>query len=412
MRNNILFLISFLLISLCTIAQKKDRFAYAVTDLKGDGAGWNALRMLNTQTGEYSEILLNGTEVKTVAYDAQSKKPVAEISNASQFAGQAVFNTGVAAIAYDRRNQRLYFTPMFIDQMRYIDLQTMKVYYVTDQPFTNINNDKKDQGKIVTRMVITPDGNGYAITNDGERFIKFTTGKKTVITDLGSLVDDPANEGLSIHNSCSSFGGDIVADDNGHLYIVTATKKVFKVNIDTRVATLQGTIKGLPGNFSVNGMVVNDAGKLMVSSAQNPDAYYLVDPANWSAEIYQTSTGIFRSSDMANGNILFTKPSNPLKEISIVQNRDADLDNRIQLYPNPVSQNTFAVRFNSLQAGNYRIELRDVMGRTILQQKVNVLGNDQSESININPASAKGVYMVQVMNEQNKTVFSQKLVVQ
>ncbi len=412
MRNNILFLISFLLISLCTIAQKKDRFAYAVTDLKGDGAGWNALRMLNTQTGEYSEILLNGTEVKTVAYDAQSKKPVAEISNASQFAGQAVFNTGVAAIAYDRRNQRLYFTPMFIDQLRYIDLQTMKVYYVTDQPFTNINNDKKDQGKIVTRMVITPDGNGYAITNDGERFIKFTTGKKTVITDLGSLVDDPANEGLSIHNSCSSFGGDIVADDNGHLYIVTATKKVFKVNIDTRVATLQGTIKGLPGNFSVNGMVVNDAGKLMVSSAQNPDAYYLVDPANWSAEIYQTSTGIFRSSDMANGNILFTKPSNPLKEISIVQNRDADLDNRIQLYPNPVSQNTFAVRFNSLQAGNYRIELRDVMGRTILQQKVNVLGNDQSESININPASAKGVYMVQVMNEQNKTVFSQKLVVQ
>ena len=150
----------------------------------------------------------------------------------------------------------------------------------------------------------------------------------------------------------------------------------------------------------------------MVSSAQNPDAYYLVDPANWSAEIYQTSTGIFRSSDMANGNILFTKPSNPLKEISIVQNRDADLDNRIQLYPNPVSQNTFAVRFNSLQAGNYRIELRDVMGRTILQQKVNVLGNDQSESISINPASAKGVYMVQVMNEQNKTVFSQKLVVQ
>ena len=412
MRNNILFLISFLLISLCTIAQKKDRFAYAVTDLKGDGAGWNALRMLNTQTGEYSEILLNGTEVKTVAYDAQSKKPVAEKSNTSQFAGQAVFNTGVAAIAYDRRNQRLYFTPMFIDQLRYIDLQTMKVYYVTDQPFTNINNDKKDQGKIVTRMVITPDGNGYAITNDGERFIKFTTGKKTVITDLGSLVDDPANEGLSIHNSCSSFGGDIVADDNGHLYIVTATKKVFKVNIDTRVATLQGTIKGLPGNFSVNGMVVNDAGKLMVSSAQNPDAYYLVDPANWSAEIYQTSTGIFRSSDMANGNILFTKPSNPLKEISIVQNRDADLDNRIQLYPNPVSQNTFAVRFNSLQAGNYRIELRDVMGRTILQQKVNVLGNDQSESININPASAKGVYMVQVMNEQNKTVFSQKLVVQ
>jgi hypothetical protein len=394
------------------MAQKADRFAYAVTDLKGDGAGWNALRMLNTQTGEYSEVLLNGTEVKTVAYDATTRKPVSEINHASQFAGQPAFSTGVAAIAYDRRNQRLYFTPMFIDQLRYIDLRTMKVFYVTDQPFSNIDNSKKDQGKIVTRMVITPDGTGYAITNDGDRFIQFTTGKKTVITDLGALIDDPASDGLSVHNSCTSFGGDIVADDNGHLYIVTATRRVFKVNIASKVATLVGTIKGLPVNFSVNGMVVNDAGKLMVSSAQNPDAYYLVDPADWKAEIYQTSSGIFRSSDMANGNVLFTKSSNRLKEISIVQNRDLDLDNHIQLYPNPVSHNTFAVRFNNLQVGNYRVELRDVMGRTILHQKVNVMGNDQSESININPASAKGVYMVQVINEKNKTIFSQKLVVQ
>ena len=410
MRRNLLFSATFILFTIVLSAQKADKFAYAVTDLKGDGAGWNALRMLNTQTGEYSETLLNGTEVKAVAYDAQSKKPVAEINTA--FAGQAAFNTGVAAIAYDRRNQRLYYTPMYIDQLRYIDLRTMKVYFVTDQPFSNINNDKKDQGKIVTRMVITPDGNGYAITNDGDRFIKFTTGKKTVITDLGSLIDDPANDGISVHNSCTSFGGDIVADDNGSLYIVTATKRVFQLNIDTKIATLKGTIKGLPANFSVNGMVVNDAGKLMVSSAQNPDAYYIVDPKDWDAEIYQTASGVFRSSDMANGNVLLTNPAKRFKEISIVQNRDADLETQIQLYPNPVSQNVFAVRFNSLQPGNYRVELRDVMGRTILHQKVNVVGGDQSESININPASAKGVYMVQVINEKNKTIFSQKLVVQ
>src|SRR5690606_31327717 len=332
MRRSLLFIGIFLLFSIFAIAQKADRFAYAVTDLKGDGAGWNALRMLNTQTGEYSEILLNGTEVKAVAYDAQSKKPVAEINTA--FAGQAAFNTGVAAIAYDRRNHRLYYTPMFIDQLRYIDLRTMKVYFLTDQPFSNINNNKKDQGKIITRMVITPDGNGYAISNDGDRFIKFTTGKKMVITDMGSLIDDPANDGISVHNSCTSFGGDIVADDNGSLYIVTATKRVFQVNINTKVATLKGTIKGLPANFSVNGMVVNDAGKLMVSSAQNPDAYYLVDPKNWNAEIYQTASGIFRSSDMANGNVLITKSANRFKEISIVQNRDADLETQIQLYPN------------------------------------------------------------------------------
>ena len=44
---------------------------------------------------------------------------------------QAPFATGVAAAAYDKKHNRLYFTPMFVDQLRYIDLKTMKVYYVT-----------------------------------------------------------------------------------------------------------------------------------------------------------------------------------------------------------------------------------------------------------------------------------------
>ena len=35
-----------------------------------------------------------------------------------------------------------------------------------------------DEAKIVTRMVIAPDGNGYAITNDANTFIRFSTGKK------------------------------------------------------------------------------------------------------------------------------------------------------------------------------------------------------------------------------------------
>lgn len=414
MKKNLLFLSTLLLITFFLQAQRVDRFAYAVTDLQGNGSGWNALRMLNTQTGAYSEVLLNGTEVKMVAYDAASKQPIGLDARhpAAAMAGQGAFHTGVAAMAYDKKNQRLYYTPMFIDQLRYIDLKTMKVFYVTSQPFMGIKNDGRDQGKIVTRMVITPDGNGYAITNDGEKFVKFTTGKNLQVTDLGSLVDDPANNGVSVHNSCSSYGGDMVADDDGNLYIITAFKNVFKVNIENRVARHVGVIKGLPASFSVNGMVVNDAGKLLVSSAQNADAYYEVNPKDWKAEIYPTAAGIFRSSDMANSNILVTKSTINRPDIALMQDRVVALDDNIQLYPNPVSQNTFAVRFASLQTGNYRIELKDVMGRTILQRRVNVMGSDQSETFNINPASAKGVYMVQVTNEKSKTIFSQKLVVQ
>lgn len=36
---------------------------------------------------------------------------------------QAPFATGVAAAAFDKKHNRLYYTPMFVDQLRYIDLR-------------------------------------------------------------------------------------------------------------------------------------------------------------------------------------------------------------------------------------------------------------------------------------------------
>jgi hypothetical protein len=133
----------------------------------------------------------------------------------------------VAAMAYDRKNNRIWYTPMFIDQLRYVDLKTMKVFYVTDNALTGMAAKSSDQSNIVTRMVIADDGNGYALTNDGNKLIRFNT-KKAIITDLGPLTDDPKNNGVSIHNYCSSFGGDMIADDDGNLIIVSAVIQYIK----------------------------------------------------------------------------------------------------------------------------------------------------------------------------------------
>ena len=151
------------------------------------------------------------------AYDATSKKQV-DGANISQ-----PFSTGVAALAYDRKNDRIYYAPMFIDQLRYIDLKTMKVYYVTDQSLSGQTNANNDNAKIISRMVIGPDGYGYAISNDATTFIRFSTGKNLIIEQLGTLVDDPANTGISVHNGCSSWGGDIVADNERELIPVFGT---------------------------------------------------------------------------------------------------------------------------------------------------------------------------------------------
>jgi len=395
---------------------QNDRFAYAITDLTKEGASWNALRKIDLQTGQYSNVLLNGADDKTIVYDATSKKQLVQQADA-RFGTmlQSPFATGVAAAAYDKKHNRLYFTPMFVDQLRYIDLRTMRVYYVSNQAFTKAGNMHNDEGKIITRMVIAPDGNGYAISNDGNTFIRFSTGKKTTsIEQLGALVDDPSNNGISIHNRCSSFGGDMISDDKGNLFIITARNNVFTVNTQSKLVKFLGNINGLEQNFTVNGAVVDGDGNLLVSSAVDGNNYYIVNPFNWSAVPYKAANGVFRSSDLANSNYLSTKKSPKLNnsEIQRLIRPEEKFANEIAVYPNPVTTNTIKLQFNKVPAGNYTVELRDVLGRTVQQRKISIASENEIQELKIDRRNSNGIYMVKVFDVTNQSVFTQKLVVQ
>jgi hypothetical protein len=395
-------------------AQQADRFAYAVTDIQ-QGPNWNFLRKLNLQTGEYSQVLLSGNDAAALAFDATSKKQFTEPVT-DQFYGtvaNAAFATGVAAMAYDKKNNRLYYTPMMIDQLRYIDLKTMKVFYVTDQVFTGKPQKSSDQGNIVTRMVIASDGNGYAMTNDGRQLIQFSTGKKLAITDLGSVVDDQANKGVSVHSSCSSFGGDMIADDNGNLFVLSARNNVFKINIESKVATFLGTISGLPAGFTVNGAAVTDDNKIVVASATQGGSLFTVDAKTLAATPYAIVGTGWQTSDMANSNLLVSGAKAKGSTIELISRNDANSgDGKINIYPNPVTNNQFAIQFNQLQAGGYTVQVTDVMGRQVVQQAVNISGDNQTQTIKLSPASAKGVYLVKVTDQSSKAVYSTKVVVQ
>ena len=398
--------------AISTVHAQNDRFAYAITDVNKEGAGWNALRKLDLKTGEYSDILVNGTTEQAV-FDAASKKQLT-LQNDARF-GNALhtpFSTGVAAAAYDRKNNRLYFTPMFVDQLRYIDLKTMKVYYVTNEAFTGLGNMHNDEGKIITRMVITPDGNGYAISNDGNTFVRFTTGKKPRIEHLGALVDDPSNKGVSIHNRCTSFGGDMISDDNGKLYILTARNQVFSVDVETKVARHLGSINGLPGRFTVNGAVVTADGALLVSSAVDGSAYYTVNPKDWSATKYEAAGAVFRSSDLANSNYLSTRTTTRPQEITTIARPEERFSKLISVYPNPVTENRVTLQFNKVPQGDYTIELLDVLGRSVQQRRIAIAAEDQVQTLDLPRNSAKGVYMVKVFDRENVSVFTQKVMVQ
>jgi len=405
---------AFAFLSLTAAAQ--DRFVYAITDASKEGAGWNMLRRLDLGTGSYSDVLLNGIVQPANVFDHASKKPLT-LQPDARYGNlmMSPFSTGVAAAAYDKRHNRLYFTPMFIDQLRYIDLRTMKVYYVADKSFTTMGSMHNDEGKIITRMVIAPDGYGYAISNDGNTFIRFSTGRKTEIEQLGALADDPANGAMSIHSRCSSFGGDMIADEDGNLFIISARNQVFRINTETKLASHIASLKGLPATFTANGAAVNDEGQLLVSSAVDNSAYFVVDPKSWTAAPYKIEGGMFRSSDLANGNFLpvarktapeITKPA--AGRVNATE-RFAQL---ISVYPNPVTANQVTLSFTKVPAGDYTIELTDVMGRSVMVKRVVVNGEAQTQSLPLNPGYARGTYLVKVMDKEQQSVFSQKVLLQ
>lgn len=395
-------------------AQDAGSFAYAITDAPNQLNNWSQLRILDLRGKQYSGSLVDGLSGQQVALDALTRKPFVAAApyNKMGFPEQPAFSSGVAALALDSRNNRLYYTPMFIDQLRYIDLKTLQVYYV-NLPFTGKPMKSSDQGNIVTRMVIASDGYGYAMTNDGSQLIRFSTSKKTEITDLGRIADDPANKDVSIHSSCSSYGGDMIADDDGNLYVFSARNQVFRIRTDSKVATHLGTVSGLPAGFSINGAAVIEDNKILVASAAEAASLFVVDPKNWSATALPLGSTIWHTSDLANGNLLVSGHKKNMETVEMISTpAEITGTGRIGIYPNPVTDNRFVLQFGQLAAGNYTLQVTDVMGRQVLQQQVISSGEYHAQRISLPASASKGVYLVKLLDGGSKTAFSSKIVVQ
>jgi sugar lactone lactonase YvrE len=402
---------AFLFFSLINIVfSQSDRFAYVITDVNKEGVNWSSLRMIDIRSNTFSEVLLNGTNATSLAFDATSKKQMTAPFKDERFgtAANAAFGTGVAALAFDRKNNRLYYTPMLVDQLRYIDLKTMKVYFAGSWENKALKVKAADQSNIITRMAIAADGNGYALSNDGNHLLKFTTGKKIKITNLGGLVDDPENKTVSIHNSCSSFGGDMIADDEGNLYVFSARQHVFKINTETKVAKHLGAVSGLPAAFTINGAAVGDDNKILVVSASNNSDLYTLDIKTWQATPVKASIP-WRGSDLANSNLLASRKSVTLPSLLTASQEIAD--NSIALFPNPTTNNQLKVQFNQPE-GKYSILVTDALGRQSFKSIVTVSGKGQVQTLQLPATTKKGIYLVKVVDQFSQSIFSRKIVVQ
>jgi len=401
----------------CAQAQS-DHFAFAVTASKKGGTEWIAFRKIDTRSGDFSNILMSLPEknqdlINRSAYQVNAIKDISRTAKNAQFAVSqqpfTVMGNSVAAIAYDGKRNRLYFTPMSSDQLRYIDLSTMQINNDLDQYFSLAGKYDFNYSGPINRLVIAPDDYGYTITTDGDHLIRFTTDETPRLTDLGQLIDDPLNKDMSIHNPCSTAGGDIIADDAGHLYLICASNKVFKIDISSRLTTYLTTISELPARFTTSGAAVSDDGKIIVSSVLYSDAYFIVDPETWSASPSPAGREIYGSADLASSNALHEKSTT---RSSLFWNKSKENHSKIRVFPNPLMFDRVSVQFNDLPPGNYIIQLSDLFGQKVLEQKSAISGNNQIETLQIPHFTAQGFYYVRVLNESKSVISIQKLVVE
>ena len=458
MKQKLLLTLFIASINLAVNAQKNT--AYAITGLQKGQNNWTEVRLIDIASGEELKSVYQSSQ-ETQILNARTKKPVANkdlpsnnyeiLRRGPDATGNLApivkelngkiqtitierrtmvspslnkpFSTSSAACAYDKKHDRLYYTPMGIAQLRYIDLKskTQQVFYFEDETFGALRN-RNDVPNQITRMVIGADGDGYALTNNAEHLIKFTTNKKAVITDLGALTDDAANGKHSVH-SAGGYGGDIIADKSGDLYLITASRNVFKIDVKNKVAIYKGAIQGLPKGYSTNGAAVEEGSMVLVNSSNSTQGYYRFDITKLVAEKVANNGPVFNASDLANGNLLSIKKEKKEDQetvnTAISQNDtknfaydESGIQSKVSVYPNPVTNGMVRLTFENYSPGKYQAQLIDISGKQITAKSYTINSKMQTETFDLPQLMAKGNYLIQILNQSNKTTGTNKLVVQ
>lgn len=215
---------------------------------------------------------------------------------------------------------------------------------------------------------------------------------------------------MSIHNKCTSWGGDIVGDVSGKIFIYSAAQHVFEIDLKSLVTTFKGKITNLPADFSLSGAAVDDNDQVIVSSANTFQGFYKITMDDLFATKLNTGGQVFNASDLASRYLLgHTKQltgTAVLAPLNIFNNKS------ISVYPNPANTVSIKVSFGEMTTGKYKISLTDLQGRIIENKTVTVLSKGQTEPFKHKTKPVKGLYMIKITDSGNQRIFSDKIIIE
>jgi hypothetical protein len=172
-----------------------------------------------------------------------------------------------------------------------------------------------------------------------------------------------------------------------------------------------GAITGIPGQFTTNGAVVNDEGKVVVTSSNAASGFYAIDIKTLVATPIENSVAGLSISDLANANLIEGKKTDNKTEDRRADRLIVKNDN-VNIYPNPITTSQFKLNFEEMTKGNYVVTVTDLMGRQVYNKRVVVQNESQIETINMGTKPSNGLYLVKIADASGKDVYVGKLVVE
>lgn len=359
---------------------------FALTGKESNNIIFQDFRALDSKKGITENILLSGNDQPKV-YSSKLNKEISE--DKKSFANAQA--SQIATLAVDG-NGNLVYMPMYSPNIYVLDSKTKDITLLEN----NLSNPKAcDVGSQFSRMTIGNDGNIYTLSNSGSQLLKISSKNgKYEVTDLGIVTDDSENGDNQLSKMQTGFGGDMIADDNNNFYIFSAMGNVFKFNVNEMKAKFLGKVKGLPENFSTNGVAVNAEGKIILASAKGGVLHTLkletlqAEPmtANINMPIYDLgSPYVLRSN----------------KQLISVDKND--------IYPTKISQGFVNVKLAKSQKGNANVKVYNASGNLVANKTITNISNSENR-IELGKL-VSGVYLVNVESENGKTIVSKKIIV-
>ena len=252
-----------------------------------------------------------------------------------------------------------------------------------------ISNANWDEKMLFARMATTPDGSVYALNNAGSDLLKIDATNNTV-TSLGEVKGFSAIF-AQFEDSRVSYGGDMIADANGNLYVITARGHIVKIDMNSISAVYVGQIYNLPEQFTTNGAAVLKNNKIMLASSQ-PNDFYVVDIDNFKAEHYAANT--LPVYDLASKYFLKSAPANGIINASIT------------IIPTIVRENYFNVTSATDLQGNSTINIYSADGKLMQSQTKQIVSGINTVSIGKVP---QGIYLVKILDSNGNAVNTTKI---